>query len=282
MEHTQEPFKIASLYNGTIQVKFSKGNHRYYVNGSPAPYSVSGILKVLGKGDALINWMVNQAVLEQSSRILGALKAGTVIDDIFIAGLKEISKKKSEKIRDEAADEGTKVHELLEQWIIAELKKSDNGIFVVTTESIKDLHAIMNGKPEALHMSMQQFGNWLIAKEAGFTGSEKIVYSKKYEYPGMIDSTLITKLSQKGRRNHVSDFKIRGGVYEETRLQLAAYQQADQEESGAKYDSRIVFRFGRKDGTFTGDFEAIEWENFKVDFKAFENCLQLTQWKKTL
>lgn len=275
-------YKSAKLYKGEIEVKFSEGNHRYYINGNPAPQSVSKIIGVLGKGEGLINWMINQAVTEQSERIIGALKAGTAIDDIFIAGLRQIAKQKSEKVRDEAADEGTAVHKLLEQWLMEGMAKGEAGIFIVTKESIDRLHEILRDKPEALHMSIKQFGNWCISKNAAFTASEKIVYSKRYEYPGMIDCILMTGWGTKKVKKHVGDFKVRGGIYEETRLQLAAYQQADQEETGVKYDSRLVFRYGRKDGQFTGDFEALEYDKFKVDFKAFENCLNITQWKKQL
>ena len=277
----REPkYKVAHLYGNTIDVQFSQGNHRYYINGKPATITTSGVFSSLGDPMPLVRWKINKAIDEQSDRIIQALKKGQTIDDIFIAGIKQIAKEKPEVIKEEAADEGTLTHEKFEEWITNGLK-ANGGEFPIDKKALDNLHAIMGARPQDLHLSIDQFGQWLIENKAVFTFSEKIIYSKKHDYPGTADCGLIIKPKNRLIRI-LGDFKVRSGVYNETRLQTAAYMHADQEESGIKYDYRMVFLFGRKDGKFTGEFKAIQHDNFKVDFKAFINALELALWLKKI
>lgn len=267
--------KIAKLYGGTIEVAFHKKTHRYYVNGKPAKRSATKVLSVLGKGDGLVNWIVNNALEESSKRVIEYLKSGMTIDESSLAAIQMIAKKKPDEKRDEAADEGTRVHEILEDWIDAGMEGT--GRFAVAPRDKEYLLAMVAGTSEQLDMSVRQMVDWMLERKAIITGSERIVYSKQYDIPGMLD--LEFEMAD-DPTPHIGDFKIRGGVYEETKMQTAIYQHASAEENGKKYGDRYVFRIGRKDGVFTGDFEPICYQDFPADIKAFENCLNLLTWKE--
>lgn len=278
-----EAMKIARLYDNTIEVAFHKITHRYYINGKPAARSVTKILSDgLGKGDALINWMVRTAVDNSVDRVIGALKAGQTIDDIFLAGLRQVAKAEPEKVRDEAADEGTQVHKILEDWINWGLYGNEFG-FTVTQEHADKLLEMLSDRSEQLHMSIRQMMDWLIKKKTVIHASEQLVYSKKYDIPGMLDAE-ISFVGEKDR--HIGDFKIRSGVYEETRLQTAIYQAARTEESGIKFGNRYIFNIVRKDNKdgrgaqFTGDFKIKEYNNFKADLKIFTRLQEIVEWRE--
>jgi len=275
-----ERFLERELYNGEIRVKFDNVTHRYYINDEPAKFTPSKIAGVLDK-PALIGWAVKETIKIVESR----LKVGEKVDDMMLAGILALAKGEHIRKRDEAASEGTIVHDRLERWIkegIAYANSNDegtSGAFYPDEDDVHDLLELMKDKPEALRVSMKQFGGYLIKHQLGFTGAEEPVYSKKYGYPGLMDANLIKR--GKGWR-YVGDHKIRSGIYEEVRLQTALYQGAAEEEKQIKYKGRIVFHFGRKDEIFTGEFNAIEYKGFSQDFKAAIKCLDLLKWKESV
>ena len=270
-----------------VDMKFSKKNHRYYVDGHPPPISVSAVQKVLNS-EGLNIWRVREAL----KKAVSLLVVGKVITDELKASLPVIGAAAPDRKRDEAADEGTQVHERFEDWVKEGLASGtpsmDYGkIFVPSQADMIHLRDMLKDKPQALHMSVQQFGDWLIGRNVAFTFAEKLLYSKEHGYPGTADCGLLIGWNTPEQKAAVGDYKIRSGVYAETRLQTAAYQNALEEMGEGKFDDkRYVFLFGRAENKitgvreFTGDFEAIEHDNQDEDFKIFLNCMETALWQK--
>lgn len=278
---------VITYPDGTVvDMKFSKGNHRYYVDGHPAKISTSAVQKVLNS-EGLNIWRIKEALRKAASM----LEIGKIITEELKASLPVIAAASPDKKRDEAADEGTEVHERLELWVkeglVTGAPYQGGKLFVPKPADIDRLHDSLKDKPQALHMSVQQFGDWLFRASAGFTFAEKLLYSKQWEYPGTADCGLVIGLDKEEPKTAVGDYKIRSGVYAETRLQTAAYQHALQEMGEGNFtDNRYVFLFGRAENKatgvreFTGDFQAIEHDNYDEDFEIFTYCLATALWLK--
>jgi len=117
------------------------------------------------------------------------------------------------------------------------------------------------------------FLRWIKEYKVKFIESERLVYSKKYDYVGLMD----LKARINGKLALV-DFKTSKGVYNEYRYQVAAYLYADQEESGDKYEECWIIKFDKDDG----NFEAHKIEDFEDDYKAFLGALQVKKREKVL
>jgi hypothetical protein len=81
------------------------------------------------------------------------------------------------------------------------------------------------------------------------------------------------------------DIKTSTGIYDEMKLQVAAYMHAEQEESGEKYDGRWIIRLGKElDGKGNAISEAkyvdAKKNAFKQDFAAFVHTMGLHRWQQ--
>jgi hypothetical protein len=96
--------------------------------------------------------------------------------------------------------------------------------------------------------------------------SERVVYSKKHDYAGILDG-----VGMMDGALTLIDFKSSNGLYDEMRFQVAGYQIAYEEEIGKKFDKKVLIRFGKEDG----EFEVYDLTNGKNDRDAFLACLQI-------
>lgn len=177
------------------------------------------------------------------------IEAGSVIDLDTV----ELSRKAHQNIKEEAATSGKLVH----QW-------AENFIKGVKQDLPNDDQA-KNG--------IMAFLDWVEQHKVKFVSSERLVYSRQYNFCGHMDAEALIdgKLC-------VIDFKTSKGIYPEMLLQTAAYQMAAQEEGSVYDETRYIARFDKE----TGLFEVKEARNVENDYKAFLAALNLSNHLKTM
>jgi hypothetical protein len=230
------------LYNGTVELEFDEKRHVYRVNGKTVP-GVTGILGVINK-PALVPWAVKMC----GEYLAKTLKPGTQLDEVEIARLVTDMKRRYKDATAEAADIGTHVHRWAEQHA-----KGENPPWPVNPQ---------------VRSGVEAYCAWLEAHHVEPIFVERRIYSRWHDYAGTVD--LVARIDG---RLCVADLKTSSGLYDEMRLQLAAYQGALVEETGWTFDARYVLRFP-KDG---GQFEAHELHEFERDFSAFLAAAKLSR-----
>jgi len=235
-----KPSKIASRYNGSVKIEFFEGKHAYSLiteKGKEKLISVTGVTSILDKSRPLMFWQ---------ERITREYLVGNIAnlvdskDSDIILTIIENAVSQHRVIKEEAANKGKQVHEWCENYI----KKVE--------QPFPEDEQVLNG--------VTAFLRWIKEYKVKFLESEKLVYSKKYKFVGIMD----LKAKVNGKLACV-DFKTSSGVYNEMRYQVAGYMGADSEETGDKYDERWIIKFGKD----TGDFEAYKLDDFKKDYAVF-------------
>jgi len=256
------PTKSTTLYNGKIVIDFFEAKHWYCKRGEKGTIvSVTGATGMLDKSRVLMNWATRLARDFLSVEKLNDLVQSQNPEEIM-ALVNEACDLHNVR-REEAADLGSQIHDWAEHYIKA--KKADREE-MIKPKALKKLdERIVNG--------ITAFLRWINTYKVQFIESEKLVYSKKYDYVGLLD----LKAKVNGKLSLV-DFKTSNGVYNEMRYQVSAYRAADEEESGDKYEESWIIKFGKEDG----EFGAYKIGNHKEDFKAFLGLLEVKKREKEL
>jgi hypothetical protein len=203
------------LYNGTLELQFNADKHLYSIDGKKVDGTTSA-LGIIAK-PALMYWAVNQAV----AFFQEAIKPGVAYDEIQLKAMAEGMKSSHRKKKEDAADKGKMVHEWCEQWIAGQKPATPIN-------------------PE-LKNATDQFLKWISENKVEFLESEKIIYSKEYNYAGTLD--FVAKVNGKLM---LGDFKTSTGIYDEYFLQTSAYQLAYEEEHPeVKIEGQIIVRIGK-------------------------------------
>lgn len=249
-----EPTKSAVLYGGKVKIDFFEGKHSYKKDGE-CLISVTACTNIIDKSRVLMNWAERIA----NENLLEKLKAGQKLteEDILAATHLHAVRKK------EAADTGTLVHVFAEQWIKYQLKQVKE-----KPEMPKD-ERVLNGA--------MAFLKWIEEEQPKFLWSEKLVYSKKHNYVGLMDLAFTLK-REKHKIIHAGDIKTSNAIYNEHRYQVSAYQEADTEEAGTVYGTKWLMRFSKD----SGEFDAHEFAEHEKDFKVFLACLTIKKREKEL
>lgn len=226
--------KKIKAYGKTIS--FDEARHRFTNEKGESIPSVTSFTGVIDKSRPLIFWAVRLTKEYLLERIDNG-EAITVID------IEEASRMHTKK-KEEAADIGTRIHKWVERWIAGEKPE------------LPDNEKERKGVTAFLKFQKEHNVKWL--------ESEKIVYSKKYNFAGILDAvgTIGDKLT-------LIDFKSSNALYDEYRFQVSAYQLAYEEMTGKKIDERIIIRFGKEDG----EFESVTLDEDDKDKKAFLGCI---------
>ena len=142
-------------------------------------------------------------------------------------------------------------------------------------------------------IAVNAFMDWVKKYKVSFVNTERIVYSLQHDYSGKMDIEAIVE----GKRCLV-DIKTSNSLYNDVRLQTAAYLMADVEESGVKYKGRwavrlaketekeYLKRMGKKniEPKPYAAFEAMYLDENKTDleedFEAFLSAVKLFRWNK--
>src|ERR1700751_6991 len=205
---------IKNLYKGKITIKFFGGKvrHSYFVNGKRWR-SVTGSYNILDKSRALIPWAVG-VDMDYLSNFIGQKLTQEMLWE---------AETKHDEAKSDAANIGTTTHSFIEQFTKRE--KPD-------MPSDKNVLQAVNGFLESVKKN-----------HVKFVESEKLVYSKKHNYVGLMDA-VATMGGYTGK--FVIDYKISNGLYPQVAYQTAAYQKADEEESGASYSGRWAIRLSKE------------------------------------
>lgn len=215
---------------------FDEGKHAYTWGGKPVP-GVTTILQCINK-PALIQWAANLA----GDHFLKEIMVGrSDLDKI-----NEEAKTAHKTQKESSGHSGSNIHDYAECWFKG-----------------KELPAL---KTEEAKRGADAFHGWLQSHKIQILASERRVFSKEFYYAGTCD--LVAKID--GVLG-VGDFKTGKRIYDETRFQLAAYQNALQEEKNIQFEARWAIRFDKK----TAKFEVKSFYDFELDFTGFHAALTL-------
>jgi len=251
-----EPTKVQKLYDGKVEIAFYEKSHMYKLNGEKKRLiSVTACTGIIDKSAPLMHW----AVKLTKEYLFECLDQRLKITEEVIETASSQHRIKKEK----AATIGSIVHEFAEQYINKEKPEIPEKIEGMRKD---DMEKIRNG--------IIAFLKWVKDHKIKFVASEKLVYSKKHDYVGLMDVVY----KEKGKLV-AGDFKTsKSGHYPEYKFQLSAYRGADEEESKVKYDRSVILHFDKENG----EFEAIECEEHEKDYKAFLSCLAIKKRLKEL
>jgi hypothetical protein len=246
------PDKLINLYGGKICIEYYDAKH-WYIRKDVGRIitSVTGATSLVSNAEVLMGWATKLA----KNHLLDILGQGGMICDSDIYDACGLYRAK----RDEAGDIGTAVHNMIEAYIKSRLTK----------------RKFVSGKvPEKVMYGFIAFKDWVEKNEVEFEASEQIVYSCKYDFVGTLDCR-----AKVNGKTTLIDFKTGNYLSDTVPFQVSAYLEADAEESGRKYEDRMVLHI-MKD---TGDFKAIHlgMEEHKHDFNAFVGLLTAKERLKT-
>lgn len=239
-------------FDESVDEATGKRRHDYVLNGKPLT-GVTTILKVLGKGDVLVQWSANQTV-EYIKKESTSIRQGHETSYLVRPDTLDSAKFAWKSTRDTAGDFGTNVHKAIEEWI-----KEDKNFPILT---------------ETEQKAFDNFRDWSNTNKVTFVESEKRLYSKKHWYAGTLDL-----LMEVDGKLYIGDIKTSAGIYPEHFFQMAGYDIALNEMSDKYRDIEgyIVVNL-KKDGKIT-------WKKSydrKGNIEAFEACLTLHRQKALL
>ena len=238
----EEMSKKSRIIHGQ-ELVFNEGRHIYTWAGEKVP----GVTTILGRVNKpfLIQWSADMA----AEHFLAAVKSGRTDFDAIHADARVAHAKK----RDASGESGSNVHGYAECFFkglpLPEL---------LTDEAKRGVEA---------------FHKWLDEHHVKVLASERILFSQKYYYAGTCDF-----VAEVDGKQVIGDFKTGKRIYDEARLQTAAYQQALEEETTTKFSARLIVRFDKA----TGNFETREYTDFDLDFTAFNAALALHKTLQTI
>jgi len=242
--------QISKHYNDEVTIKFYPVKHAYQLEGQKNYLvGVTTATGMVDKSGPLLIWS------ERLTRefLLKAIEAGKQIDEHLI---EEAVKQHCIK-KEAAATIGTMVHEWAGQYIL--------GNKPATPEDPN------------VKMGVMAFLRWINENGVKFVESEKVVYSRKYNYVGTMD-VIFTMASEDHKIMHVGDFKTASGIYMEMVMQTSAYQHAYTEEFGTEFGDKYILRFDKTTGQF--ESKCFPKEEHESHFDGFIACLQLKELNK--
>ena len=228
------PAQESKLYGGKVNIKFFPDSHQYWVDGKRKT-GVTTLIGILDKSTALMSWKGTRTV----AFLLEQLKKGAITKELICvaSNIDQIEK-------EEAARLGTAIHDWCENYIKAKLK--------IKGYSVPDFP-----EEKSVQVGVNAFLDWEKEHKVKFISSERVVYSRKYDYIGkmdieaMVDGDLC-----------LVDLKSSNGLYNTVRMQTVAYLRADEEERKVKYKGRWAVRLAKYD-----EKEYYEREEMKKEIK---------------
>lgn len=206
--------------NYTVGYRDYRRQHLYTVGDKEYP-SVSKIIDIVGgdKTGALMGWAKKVAVESMAKALKERIGTNQVIDQLFIDWLSVEAKKMPEKIKDEAADIGTQVHNAIDSWIL--------------TGTIPSME-------EKAKQGFDNFLAWVKLNDIQFVCGDVAVASVKYGYGGRPDA-----IGKQGNKYVLFDWKTSNGIRDTYAIQTALYLQAIHETFSIKCAKAYVVRFGK-------------------------------------
>lgn len=230
-----------TLYDGEVKLTFESFRHQYKHNDTVIP-SVTTILSIMNK-PALVSWAANTAINAVKEQIL----PGVAYDELQLQNIFESSRIAHAKRKTDAGNYGTFVHD----WIQAYIEGKNPELPV----------------NKLLENSVINFLAWVEQNKVKFIVSEQIIFSRKYEYAGKLD-TICTINGEL----YLMDWKTSNRIYPlEMGAQLAAYKMAREEEFGEKYKGVGIVRIDKENGSL----QIWKFEDTKIFEHVFLYALML-------
>lgn len=231
---------LHSLYNGDIEIEFKDDAfHTYLLNGKRLT-SVTSITGQLDKSAPLMYWAVGLA----RDFLDAFLQDGNAYDRPTLLPVIEEACKQHTVKKKEAASVGDIVHDFALAYATA---KTTGG----------ELPKIEDWPQEALN-GINGFLDWKDSHNVTFRETERVIYSKKYNYVGRTDAVAILGNDIEWT---VLDYKTANGIYPEMLLQLCLYWYALEEEYGEGMGNGLIVRFDKETGAFHEHFISKEMYN---------------------
>ena len=147
-----------------MNIKFFPDSHQYWVDGKRKT-GVTTLIGILDKSTALMSWKGTRTV----AFLLEQLKKGAITKELICvaSNIDQIEK-------EEAARLGTAIHDWCENYIRAKLK--------IKGYSVPDFP-----EEKSVQVGVNAFLDWEKEHKVKFISSERVVYSRKYDYIGKMD-----------------------------------------------------------------------------------------------
>ena len=227
---------MLSLPNPKFLVEGYEGNrgaHMYRAIGfgEPENYlildhlpSVTKKLDLIGgsKTGALMGWAVKESLKHVDKRLVLALSENLVVTRELVIDVLAEGRKRPEKVKDAAADLGTRIHAIIDKWIAGEREH--------LTSSIDEMVAFQNFQQFVAKMGLK------------FICGDLPVVSLKLKYGGRLDA-----LAMIGNKLVLMDWKTSNAIRDDYALQVAGYRLALEETYGIRADRALVVRFDKWD-----------------------------------
>jgi len=254
------------FYGGSITLRFAKDPyHQYFLACGASLEPVDGVTSacgILDKSMFLVPWsakMTAEKILRtmpSDTDELGIKYIQSIDWDSFATIVLEAKKAHREKLAD-ASDVGAQAHDWLDRSIQYAMKHTAGRVEALSEQMPNDQRAINCGN-EAY--------NWMRRHNVVWLESEKVVYSRKWNFAGTMDG-----MAYVDDQICIIDWKSSNALRTEYLYQTAAYQAAYEEEHGVKFPGRWILRLGKEEG----DFESWFADQFDQDFTVFTNLLTL-------
>lgn len=230
--------ELKPLYE--VGFKEVRKSHIYSVGGKDYP-SVTKILGIIGGGktNALMIWARREALKLAETEIKSELFLNNKITADNVSEILARADKQPDKIKDDAADLGTRVHKAIDAFILGQepILEADTAI------------------------AFGNFKKWLESEKLTFVMGDTAVFSPIYNFGGKLDAIAIDPFGNLV----LLDWKTSNAMRDEYLLQSSAYVHAFEQTYNAKISRAVIVRFGKDDA---GDFEAVD-VNIRNSFAAF-------------
>lgn len=260
---TAEILKELAQKQPNIQRIDDRWGGRYYkVEGSEAKLpSVTTVLNVISK-PALVPWAKNMALESVRAALMNYRAIMPTEDDYenWVDTVMSEAKAAPEKARDQAADFGSRLHEVIDKYLKG------------------------TGHPVEGEMAIpfRAFQDWL--EQSGLTihQSELMVYSKNYGgYAGTVDA-VATRQTDQGEELVVVDWKTSNGIWPEMAFQVAAYAEALSEMLDHRWPvtEAWILRLGKNKPEFEAKRAPISFSGFAGALSLFNGLAEVKKaWK---
>lgn len=313
LEGSSAPVETHTFYDKNVELFYNDEVHGYYrVDDFGNKLLVPGVTTILGSINkpALLWWgvgcaidyvidnyftkpkIVRAAYLAAKDKqvfvdAVGAPAEVAKMDHAAVGQMLNQARLMHTKVSREAMDIGKEAH----TWLEGLLKFAINKETKTITKALVDDYSTNSPFPdnETTTRCCTAAVDWMVKHSFTPILSEEKVYSLAYNYSGTLDwigyvtscgDPLCCKHS--GTVKALGDFKSSKALYDEYRLQLAAYHGAVVEESPEHSDIEIhvVLRLGKEDGEF--ETLVITAQEFEADLDGFYGTLQMFVWFKQL
>jgi hypothetical protein len=248
MDKFSAPMESYFFYNGTVELRFDKEKHKYYLVEELGNLSerkgVTNTVHVIDRSMALMPWAAKK-VAEKIIRLVPTqvVSAGpnneqseTYLAPMTLAYFTELvmqAKKAPNEEKEEAGDIGKMAHACLEDSINYALEHTEEHI-------VRELKNVPENE-KATAAATSAF-NWMQAHNVRWIETEGKIYSKEHGYAGTMDGLAIVDscsditCCRNSFKDHLSliDWKSSNSLHIEFCLQTAAYQSGLIEEFGGE------------------------------------------------